>query len=111
MVCAAICAWSAVFGCSVRFRRRVTQHHMDKPRINNPATPQPAPIPAFAPVLKPPLGSDVACVAVCVAVPGVPGGRLVDVGSKLLIHVIYPPVVVGRTWSFISQLLKKRLVR
>lgn len=65
--------------------------------MNNAATALPTPIPAFAPVLKPLLGSCVACVAVGVAVPGVPGGRLVDVGLKSLIQVIDPPVAVGKT--------------
>lgn len=79
--------------------------------MNNTATAHPTPIPAFAPVLKPRLGSDVACVAVGVAVPGVPGGRLVDVGLKSLIQVIEPPLVVGKTWNFEKSAIGEEPIR
>lgn len=70
---------------------------MNMPMMIKPPTAHPTPIPAFAPVLRPGVDSVVACVAVGVAVPGVPGARLVDVGLKLLIQVMDPPLLVGNT--------------
>lgn len=70
--------------------------------MNKPAIAAPTPIPAFAPVLNVEFDSVDACVAVGSAVPGVPGARLVDVGLKLLVQVIEPPLLVGKTYGVIN---------
>lgn len=79
------------------------RHHEMIPTIRSAAAADAMPIPTFPPVLRPSPECWDLCVAVACAVAAVLGGLDVDVGLKLLVHVIDPPALVGTICTLLDQ--------